>query len=183
LAALLAAATGVALLLMAEPEPRGAVPEPAAPAAVNEAPERASPFGSTAPVLGPDAPPAAMAQAPPTTAATATLPSLSYEELRQLQEQFAQSPDPDGQFGRVAAAMIFADAVQRLQQLNRDGGDAAEMRALARLIAAGLPRQVQDGQLTAAQAAALRAWLATAQQPEPGAASANRGESTVPPQR
>ncbi|MDN3922114.1 hypothetical protein [Roseateles violae] len=153
-------AAAALLFLLFEPPADEAAPPPRAepPSAAPVA--TVSPFGAGATVPGPEAMPAQ-----PPVAPSASQPSLSYAELKQLIDEQAQKPDPDGELGRMAAALIFSDALLRLRQLYAEGGDPAEMQALARLIDERLPQQL--GQIDATEADRVKALLLELLEPDP----------------
>ena len=84
-----------------------------------------------------------------------------------MQERLAEGPDPDGEFARIAAFMIFGDAVQRLRQLHDEGGDRVEMQALARLIDDSLSQRLSRQEVGASDALHLKALVLGVLEPDP----------------
>lgn len=168
--AVMVAATVAALLLTLAPQ-RLEVPATPSLAPRPVSAELVSPFDTGSPVIGHQAPPAeaspvalpALLGVPPST----SLPSLSYNELQALKESLAEGPDPDGEFASIAAFMIFGDAVQRLRQLNGEGGDPAEMQALARLINDSLPQRLGRHEISASDAQRVKALVLDVLEPDP----------------
>ena len=93
-------------------------------------------------------------------------PGLSLAELLELKASLGTTPDPGGEFTNTGELMLFADALQRLRQLQSDRSDAAELQGVARLLDELLNALVQRRDLPLAQARALKAELLLVLQPD-----------------
>jgi hypothetical protein len=151
---------------------------PAAPlAAVDVAPVQ--PAAVVPPALVTALPPAAAAQAAATADTPPWLrrpapdtPLLTVAELQELKATLDAAPDPGGTFARITAQMLFADAAQRFLQLQAEGGDAAERRALARLLEPALDAHVQRGESSASELRPFKAQLVAELHADPAARQA-----------
>ena len=167
--AALAAAFGgalVAYLLNAE-QAAGAAPLHALPTASVAAAAVVLPVPPLA-----TTPPAAATPAAPTPAwlkpAAHQIPALTLAELQELHATLAATPDPSGEFTQLTEQVLLADATQRFLQLRASGSaDAAELNGLAQLITPALDAQLLRGDLTLADARALKWQLLQAQYPQP----------------
>jgi len=122
----------------------------------------ASPFGPvpTGAQPVPDEPPPLPAPDPPPAGMTAP-------QWRDLQDALKDHPGHVAELRRVAAYMAFKDTLARFQAARELGSDSAELQVLAQQLDANLDAHLAQGDVSAAEAHALKGALLQVLEPDP----------------